>query len=66
MSGKKRVKPLMIGIDLDQQVRDYMSYLRTEGAVIDTHVVIRIGKGIVMGKDSNLQWWRHSIDKGLC
>ena len=46
----------MIGIDLDQQVQDYISYLRTEGAVINTHVVIRIriSKGIVMGKDSNL------------
>jgi len=44
----------MIGIDLDQQVQDYISYLRTEGVVINTHVVIRIGKGIVMGKDSNL------------
>ena len=43
----------MIGIDLDQQVRDYISYLGTEGAIINTHVVIRISKGIVMGKDSN-------------
>ena len=28
--------------------------MRTEGAVIITHVVIRIDKGIVIGKDSNL------------
>ena len=54
LPGKKRGRPLMIGVDLDQQVRDYISYLRTEGAVINTHVVIGIGKGIVMGKDSNL------------
>ena len=39
---------------MDQQVQDYLSYLRTEGAVIITHFVIRIGKSIVMGKDSNL------------
>ena len=44
----------MIGVDLDQQVQDYISYLRTESAVINTHVIIEIGKGIVMGKDSNL------------
>ena len=52
--GKKQGRPLMIGVDLDQQVQDYISYLGTEGAVINTHVVIGIGKGIVMGKDSNL------------
>ena len=52
--GKKRGRPLMIGVDLDQQVQDYIFYLRKEGAVINTHVVIGIGKGIVMGKDSNL------------
>ena len=28
--------------------------MRTEGAVIITHIVFRIGKSIVMGKDSNL------------
>ena len=44
----------MIGIDLDQQVLDYIFYLRKEGAVINTHVVIGISKSIVMGKDSNL------------
>ena len=44
----------LLGKNLDQQVRDYISYLRTEGAVINSHVIIGIGKGIVMGKDSNL------------
>jgi len=44
----------MISIDLDQQLQDYISYLKTEGAVINTHVMIGIDKGIVMGKDSNL------------
>ena len=43
----------MIGEELYQQVRDYISYMRTEGAIINTHVVIGIGKGIVMGKDAN-------------
>ena len=54
LPGKKRGRPPMIGEELDQQVRDYISYLRTEGAIINTHVVIGIGKGIVMGKDANL------------
>ena len=68
LPGKKRGRPLMIGVDLDQQVRDYISCLRTEGAVINTHIVIGIGKGIMMGKDSNLlacNGGGNSIDKGL-
>ena len=44
LPGKKRGGPPMIGEELDQQVRDYISYLRTEGAIINTHVVIGIGK----------------------
>ena len=43
LPGKKRGRPLMIGVDLDQQVRHYISYLGTEGAVINTHVIIGIG-----------------------
>ena len=57
LPGKKRGKSLIVDIDLDQQVWDYLSYLRTQGAIMITHVVIRIGKGIVMGKDSNLLAW---------
>ena len=44
----------MIGEKLDQQARDYIFYLRTESGIINTHGVIGISKGIVMGKDSNL------------
>ena len=44
----------MIGEELDQQVQDYISYLRTEGGIINTHIMIGIGKGIIMGKDLNL------------
>ena len=50
MLGKKQGRPLMISVDLDQQVQDYISYLRTEGAVINNYVIIWIDKGIVMGK----------------
>ena len=53
--GKKQGRPLIIGVDLDQQVQDYIFYLRKEGAVINTHVVIGIGKGIVMGNNSILR-----------
>ena len=54
LPGKKRGRPLMIGEELNQQVQDYISYLRTRGAIINTHVVIGVGTGVVMGKDANL------------
>ena len=43
-----------MGEQLDKQVRDYILYLRSHGCIINAHVVIAVGKGIVMGKDSNL------------
>ena len=52
--GKKRGRPLLLGEQLDKQVKDYISYLRAQGCIINTHVVIAVGKGIVMGKGSNL------------
>ena len=50
----KRSRPLLLGEQLDKQVRDYISYLRAQVCIINTHVVIAVGKGIVMGKNSNL------------
>ena len=44
----------MIGEELNQQVQDYISYLRTRGVIINTRVVIGVGTGVVMGKDANL------------
>ena len=51
---KKTGRPLLIGEDLDKQVRDYVGYLRSTGAVINTAVVIASAKGIIMYKDPNL------------
>ena len=44
----------MIGEDLDKQVRDYVGYLRSLGAVINTAVVIASAEGILMYKNPNL------------
>ena len=45
---KKTGQPLMIGEDLDKQVRDYVGYLRSTGAVVNTAVVIASAEGILM------------------
>ena len=44
----------MIGTELDEQVEQYITYLRREGAVVNLHVVMAVGQGIVMGRDANL------------
>ena len=44
----------MIGEDLDKQVRDYIGYHRSTGAVVNTAVVIARAEGILMYKDPGL------------
>lgn len=44
----------MIGEDLDKQVCDYVGYLRSTGAVVNTAVVIASAEGILMYKDPGL------------
>ena len=51
---KKHGRPLLIGEDLDEQVKQYITYLRKEGAVVNVHVVMMVGQEIVMGRDANL------------
>ena len=49
----KHERPLLIE-ELDEQVIRYITYLRKEGAVVNIHVVMAVGKGVVMGRDANL------------
>ena len=51
---KKHERPLLIGKELDEQVKRYTTYLRKEGAVVNIYVVMAGGKGIVVGRDGNL------------
>ena len=51
---KKAGKPLLLGEELDKQVREYVKYLRERGAVVNSAIVIAAAEGIVMNKDSNL------------
>lgn len=51
---KKCGRPLMLGEELDTQVRAYLSALRENGAVVNTAITIACAKGIVRCHDSNL------------
>ena len=45
---------MLIGEELDDQVKEYVRELRREGVVINSDVVIAVGTGIVMNNNANL------------
>ena len=51
---KKRGRPLLLGDELEAQVREYLIALRANGAVVNTAIAIGCAEGIVKSKDSNL------------
>jgi len=42
------------GEELDARVKEYVKELRKFGVVINAHLVIVVGMGVVINKDSNL------------
>ena len=51
---KKRCRPLLLGDELEAQVREYLNALRANRAVVNTAIAIGCAEGIVKNKDSNL------------
>ncbi len=51
---KKRGRPLLLGEELEEQVRAYLTSLRENGAVVNTAILIACAEGIVKTKDCNL------------
>ena len=54
LAEKKRGRPCLIGDELDKQVRDYLTTLRSHGAVVNTAIAVSCAEGIIINKDSNL------------
>ena len=52
--GCKTGRPLLVGDELDKQVRQYLTDLRKRGCVINTRIAIAVGEGILLNKDANL------------
>ena len=53
-AGKKNGRPLMIREELDMQVQEYFTYMRSTGTTVNTAVVIACAEGILMHEDANL------------
>jgi len=62
---KKSRWSLLIGEELDEQVRHYITFMRKEGTVINVHVVIAVGKGILMNHGKSVEltkdWARYVL-----
>ena len=51
---KKRGRPLILGEELDKQVREYLLETRCRGGIVNTAVAIATGTGIVMSQNPSL------------
>ena len=59
---KKHGHPLLVGEEVDEQVREYVRELRKSGVIINAHMVKAVGMGLVLNKDANLlvkKQWPH-------
>ena len=54
LANKKTGRPLLLGVDLDKQIRAYLEALRDNGAVVNTAITIACARGVVKSFDSNL------------
>jgi len=54
LPSKKMGKPLLVGDDIDQQVKEYLKYLRKHGSTVNTVVAIAAAEGVIRSIDANL------------
>ena len=54
IESKKRGHPLVLGEELDKQVRTYLKAFRENGAVVNTAIAIAHAQGVIKAHDSNL------------
>lgn len=47
-------RPLLLGDELDKQVRDHIIFLRDNGSVVNTAIVMGTAVGLVSHEDANL------------
>ncbi|MCY3929117.1 MAG: hypothetical protein OXG81_12660 [Acidobacteria bacterium] len=51
LPNKKVGRPLLTGEEIDLQVQRYLSDLRSRGCIVNTHIAIAVGEGILSNKD---------------
>ena len=51
---KKMGRPLLLGEEIDRQVKEYLKYLREQGSAVNTVIAIATAEGVVRSVDANL------------
>lgn len=51
---KRRLRPKLLGDELDKTVCDYIKDLRKAGGVINTNIVQSLGRGVIISEDPTL------------
>ena len=51
---KSRGMPLLVGSELEEQVKSFVGQLRSSGAVANTAIIRAAARGIILTKDANL------------
>ena len=54
LSEKQRGRPLLLGSELDDQVKSFVCEVRSSGGVVNSAIVKAAAKGIILAKDANL------------
>ena len=54
LENRKRGRPLLLGNELDEQEKMYITALRSNGAVVNSAIVMVCAEGLVKSHDSNL------------
>ena len=54
LSEKSKGRPLLIGSELEEQVKSFVGQLRSSWAVVNSAIVRAAARGIILAKDANL------------
>ena len=54
LPSKKRGRPTLLGKELEEKVKAYITVLREDGAVVNTKITIASTKGVILSHDANL------------
>ena len=47
-------RPLLLGDEIDRQVKEYLKYLREQGSAVNTVIAVVTAEGVVRSMDANL------------
>ena len=54
LSEKSRGRPLLVGNELEEQVKSFVGQLRSSRAVVNSSIIRAAARGIILAKDANL------------